>query len=191
MLVDMRSTFLSGMMLGLSLAAVTPAALAASHGAKATQQTGASSVKVPQGMPAIDPNSPLYEVDVNKGVSIDDARQGLEMAAQDRNMNVVNKLDIQAGMKSRGLEAKDPYVIFEVCNLGLGAEIMKAAPEFGAFAPCKVILFQHEGQLKLLTYRPTYALKYLKSVPPQTHQVAARIESDILYIMSKAKDGSF
>lgn len=191
MLASMRNTFLSGMILGLTLAATTPAALAANHATRTVQPADTSSVKVPKGMPAIDPNSPLYEVDVNKGVSLDDARQGLEMAAQERNMNIVNKLDIQAGMKSRGFDAKDPYVIFEVCNLGLGAEIIKGAPEFGAFAPCKIILYQHNGQLKLLTYRPSYALKHLKNYPPETRKIAERIESDILYIMSKAKDGSF
>lgn len=191
MLPSMRNTILSGVILGLSLSLAAPAALADHHGGKAAATALASSVKVPEGMPAIDPKDPLYQVDVDQGVSLEDVRQGLELASQERNMNIVNKLDIQEGMKGRGFEAKDPYMIYEVCNLGLGAEIIKGAPEFGAFAPCKIILYGNNGKYKLLTYRPTYALTHLKNFPQETRKIAERIESDMLYIMSKAKEGSF
>lgn len=168
-------------------------ALKNTHGSKAHSSSDPSTagIVVPKGMPPIDPHTPIYSVDAKPGVSFDDVKQGLEMAAEEKNMNIVNKLNIQQGMKGRGFTAKEPFMIFEVCNLGAGSEILKAAPEFSAFAPCKIVVYGEKGKLKLLTYRPTYALKYLKNFPESTRKIATGIENDILYIMAKAKNGSF
>lgn len=191
MLPFIKHSIISALVLGVSLSSyATAATTAAKPGATAAKAAGTVAAPV-EGMPAVDPKTPIYQVDVAKGVSLDDVRQSIEMASQERNMNIVGKLDIQEGMKGRGFEAKDTYLIYEVCNLGMGADIIKAAPEFGIFAPCKIVIYSRNGQLKLLTYRPTYALTHLKNYPEETRKVAQQIENDIIYVMSKAKDGSF
>lgn len=105
-------------------------------------------------------------------------------------MNLVGTLNVQKGLKARGIPSNRPYMIYEVCNLVLGAHILKSSPEFGAFAPCKIVLFEQDGRLKLLTYLPTYALRYF---PPDaaSARVAKKLDVLIIKIMKQAASGGF
>jgi len=141
-----------------------------------------------KGMPPISANSPLYVVDVQKGVTPDQVKLGIEMGAEGENMNLVGTLNVQDGLKARGIKTNQPYVIYEVCNLVLGAKVLKTMPEFGAFAPCKVVLFEQNGRLKLVTYLPTYALKYFPPSAVAT-RVARELDVMIIKIMQQAASG--
>ena len=105
-------------------------------------------------------------------------------------MNLVGTLNVEKGLKARGIKTHKPYTIYEVCNLVLGAPILKSTPEFGAFAPCKIVLFEQHGHLKLLTYLPTYALRYF---PPnaKSAKVARKLDILIIRIMKQAASGGF
>ncbi len=140
------------------------------------------------GMPAINPDSPLYVVKVDKGVTPAQVKLGITNGADSENMNVVGTLDVQQGLKERGIKSNSPYVIYEVCNLVLGSRILTKDPEFGAFAPCKIVMFESHGQLKLLTYLPTYSLKYFPK-NAETAKVAAELDKQIITVMKQAKSG--
>lgn len=149
-----------------------------------------ASITYVAGMPPALSNSPLYVVDVKKGVTPADIKIGIEAAAEGENMNLVGTLNVEEGLKARGIKTHKPYMIYEICNLLLGAPILKRTPEFGAFAPCKIILFQQHGRLKLLTYLPTYALRYF---PPNagSAKVARKLDILIIHIMKRAASGGF
>jgi len=140
------------------------------------------------GMPPVSPHSPLYVVDVQKGVTPAQVKLGIEMGAEAENMNLVGTLNVQNGLKARGIKSNKPYVIYEVCNLVLGAKVLKTMPEFGAFAPCKVVLFEQGGRLKLVTYLPTYALRYFPPSPVAS-RVARQLDVLIIKIMQQAAAG--
>ncbi len=143
-----------------------------------------------KGMPPAPANSPLYVVTVKKGVTPADIKIGIETAAEGENMNLVGVLDVEKGLKARGIKTHKPYMIYEICNLVLGAPILERTPEFGAFAPCKIILFERHGRLRLLTYLPTYALRYF---PPNASsaKVAGKLDVMIIHIMKRAASGGF
>lgn len=151
---------------------------------------GGAGITYVRGMPPTLRNSPLYVVDVKKGVTPADIKIGIETAAEGENMNLVGTLNVEEGLKARGVKTNKPYMIYEVCNLVLGAPILKTTPEFGAFAPCKIILFEQHGRLKLLTYLPTYALRYF---PPNARsaKVARKLDILIIHIMKRAASGGF
>ncbi len=153
------------------------------------ERDGAGTIYV-KGMPPALNNSPLYVVDVKKGVTPSDIKIGIETAAEGENMNMVGTLNVEEGLKARGVKTHKPYMIYEVCNLVLGAPILELTPEFGAFAPCKIILFKQHGRLKLMTYLPTYALRYF---PPnaQSAKVARKLDILIIHIMKRAASGGF
>ncbi len=140
------------------------------------------------GMPPINTSSPLYIVNVDRGVTPAGVKLGITNGAESENMNVVGTLDIQQGLKARGIKSSSPYVIYEVCNLVLGAKILRSTPAFGAFAPCKVVMYEDHGQLKLLTYLPTYALRYFPKNPEAT-KVAQELNKQIITVMKQAKSG--
>ncbi|MGE4530309.1 MAG: DUF302 domain-containing protein [Acidithiobacillus sp.] len=141
-----------------------------------------------KGMPAINTSSPLYVINVPKGVTTAQIKMGIQSGAEAENMNVVGTLDVQKGLQERGIKSSQPYVIYEVCNLVLGAKILKSTPEFGAFAPCKIVMYEQGGQLKLMTYLPTFALKYFPK-NPESAKVAKELDRQIITVMKQAAAG--
>jgi len=151
--------------------------------------TTAGTIPAPvAGMPPINTDSPLYVVPVQKGVTPAQVKMGIQSGAEAENMNLVGTLDVQKGLQERGIPSKHPYVIYEVCNLVLGSKILATDPEFGAFAPCKIVLFEKHGKLLLLTYLPTYALKYFPA-NPAAKQVAEELNKQIISVMKQAAAG--
>ena len=173
--------------LGFFLVAMTLSGYA--NLSSAGTMTPASTVPSPvAGTPPISRNSPLYIIPVKPGVTPAQIKMAIETGLDGENMNLVGTLDVQKGLKARGIESKSPYVIYEVCNLVLGAKILKSTPEFGAFAPCKIILYEKNGKLNLLTYLPTYALRYFPK-NAESRKVAAELDSMIIHVMKQAADG--
>ena len=149
----------------------------------------AASIAAPvSGMPAINTSTPLYIVNVQKGVTPAQIKMGIQSGAEAENMNLVGSLDVQQGLKARGIKNSQPYVIYEVCNLVLGAKILKTTPEFGAFAPCKIVMYEQGGQLKLMTYLPTYALRYFPK-NAESAKVANELDRQIITVMKQAAAG--
>ncbi len=149
---------------------------------------GAEIPSTVSGMPPINSSTPLYVINVQKGVTPAQIKMGIQSGAEAENMNVVGTLDVQQGLQERGIKSHQPYVIYEVCNLVLGAKILKSTPEFGAFAPCKIVMYEQHGQLKLMTYLPTYALKYFPKNPEST-KVAQELDHQIITVMKQAAAG--
>ena len=175
--------------IGVAAVAGALAGMALLYHFESVKNNGAAITYV-KGMPPAPSNSPLYVVKVKKGVTPADIKIGIETAAEGENMNLVGVLNVEEGLKARGVKTHKPYMIYEICNLVLGAPILKRTPEFGAFAPCKIILFEQHGRLKLLTYLPTYALRYF---PPNARsaKVAKELDVMIIHIMKRAASGGF
>jgi len=140
-------------------------------------------------MPKIDPNTAIYEVHVESGVSYDDVILSLKTVSE--GMNFVNPANFPIGehLKSRG---QNPQGILEVrafCNLGYGAEIMLDHPEFVVFAPCRIAIYERQHQLYIAIDRPTYDLKSIKNPTERAQKAAQALEDALIKIMDKARKG--
>jgi len=140
-------------------------------------------------MPSIDPNTAIYEVPVESGVSYDDVILSLKTSSE--GMNFVNPANFPIGehMKNRG---QNPQGILEVrafCNLGYGAEIMLDHPEFVVFAPCRIAIYERQHQLYLAIDRPTYDLKSIKNPTERAQRAAQSLEDTLIKILDKARKG--
>jgi uncharacterized protein (DUF302 family) len=140
-------------------------------------------------MPKIDPDTAIYEVPVEQGVSYDDVILSLKTTSE--GMNFVNPANFPIGehMKSRG---QNPQGILEVrafCNLGYGAEIMLDHPEFVVFAPCRIAIYERQHQLYLAIDRPTYDLKSVKNPTARAKKAAQSLEDGLIQILDKARKG--
>jgi len=140
-------------------------------------------------MPKIDPNTAIYEVPVESGVSYEDVILSLKTTAE--GMNFVNPANFPIGehMKSRG---QTPQGILEVrafCNLGYGAEIMLDHPEFVVFAPCRIAIYERQHQLYLAIDRPTYDLRSIKNPTQRAQKAAQALEDALIAILDKARKG--
>ncbi len=96
-------------------------------------------------MPAIDADSPIYEVPVAAGVSYDDVVTSLKVAAEGENFVSPANFPIGEHMRQRGLPVDGVMEVRTYCNLGLGAEIFLDHPEFLVFAPCRIAIYEKKG----------------------------------------------
>ena len=146
---------------------------------------------VASGTPKSVEDSAIYEVAVAPGVSYEDVVLSLKALAEGKNF--VNPANFPLGehLKARGQDPGGPLEVHAVCNLSLGAEIMLDHPEFAVFAPCRIAIYQKQGQLYLGLDRPTYDLKSIRNPTARAQKAAQTLEDALIDIMQKASRGEF
>lgn len=148
------------------------------------------------GMPAIDPNTAIYELPVNEGVSYQDVIDSLKSLSE--GLNFVNPANFPIGehMKQRGVDPQGVKEVHSFCNLSMGTEIILDHPEFLVFAPCRIAVYEKpdaNNKLKLFIAmdRPTYDLKSIKNPTERAKKSAQELETILLEIMDRARRGDF
>lgn len=136
-------------------------------------------------------SGPLYRVDLPPERTLEEVELSIRSKAKGLNLADVGTLDVAEGMRNRGIAYDRVYKVFQVCNLGLGAKVLRDIPAFGAFIPCKIVVFETDDHLALITYRPSYALRYFPEAPPEARRIAEQIEADIIEIMNTVREGGF
>lgn len=131
----------------------------------------------------------IYEVPVAPGVTHEDVLLSLKVIAE--GMNFVNPAHFPIGehLKERGQAPEGPLEVHAYCNLSLGAEIMLDHPEFIVFAPCRIGVYQRDGQLYLGLARPTYDLKNIPHPTERARKAAQELEDALIEIIEKARNG--
>lgn len=144
--------------------------------------------------PAINPESAIYEIPVQDGVSYQDVVDSLKSVSQ--GMNYVNpaNFNIAEQMKKREIDPKGVKEVHALCNLGLGIEIMLDHPEFIVFAPCRIALYEkHDASNKMQLYlaldRPTFDLKSIKNPTARAKKSAQELEDNLIDLMKKVSRG--
>lgn len=152
--------------------------------------------KVRPGMPAIDPDTAIYELPVNDGVSYQDVVDSLKSLSE--GLNFVNPANFPIGehMKLRGVDPQGIKEVRSFCNLSMGTEIILDHPEFLVFAPCRIAIYEKpDANNKLKLYiamdRPTYDLKSIKNPTERARISAQGLETVMLEIMDRARKGDF
>lgn len=140
-------------------------------------------------MPPVDPDTPIYIVKVESGVSYDDVVTSLKVAAEGENFVSPATFPLGEHIKKRGLPLEGVLEVRSYCNLSLGAEIMLDHPEFAVFAPCRIAIYEKDRQLYLALDRPSFDLKYIKNPSERAIKAARRLEDVLISIMDKAHKG--
>lgn len=142
-------------------------------------------------LPAVDPESAIYEVKVEPGVSYADVVDSLKSAAAGKNFVSPAHFPIGEHIKQRGLPLQGVMEIWTYCNLGMGAEILIDHPEYAVFAPCRIAIYERAGQLYLALDRPTYALRHIKQPTERARKAAQLLEDTLIWMLGKASKGEF
>jgi uncharacterized protein (DUF302 family) len=140
-------------------------------------------------MPPIDPDTPLYIVKVESGVSHEDVVDSLKSAAEGKNFVSPATFPIGDHIRQRGLPLQGVLEVRSYCSLGIGAEILLESPEFAVFAPCRIAIYEKQGRLFLALDRPTYALRHIKGHSAKAEEAAKQIEDTLIWMMDKARKG--
>ena len=140
-------------------------------------------------MPPVKPDNALYIVKVEPGVSYEDVAISLKSAAEGKNFVSPATFPIGEHIRQRGLPLKGVLEVRTYCSLGLGAEILLEYPEFAAFAPCRIAIYEKQGALYLALDRPTYALRHVENVNQRARDTAQQMEDTLIWMLDKARKG--
>ncbi|HET9698304.1 MAG TPA: DUF302 domain-containing protein [Terriglobales bacterium] len=79
----------------------------------------------------------------------------LRQAAQAHKFGVLNVLDIQQTLKSKGIEMQTPCRIFDVCNPQAASQALSQDMRVSVVLPCRISVFQDGQKVTLATVNPT------------------------------------
>lgn len=150
-----------------------------------------------QSAPVFAETPALVATPIKYEITLDDAlpavRDMLVSALEARNYAVINQLDVQEGLASRGIEAH-PLQIVEFCNLTKAYAVTRHVPDFEMFAPCRLALFEEDGKTTVMVQRPSHVLSLLAANPKLSAEGKTALETfdrDIEAMLTELGNGGF
>ena len=92
-----------------------------------------------------------YTVTTNK--SFNKAVKAVEQETKNAGFRVLYIHDVTTTLKERGFEI-EPFKIVEVCNAKSAYTVLKADIKIGLFLPCKINVYQKDGNTHISGMRP-------------------------------------
>ncbi len=111
--------------------------------------------------------------------------QDLTAAVEDHKYGVLHTHDLQNTMKNKGVDFPHPCQVLEICNPHHAAKILEEDIRVNLALPCRVGVWEEDGQTKIGTLLPTELLKVFGS-SPSMQETAAQVEADMLAIIGDA-----
>jgi len=157
------------------------------------EQTADSSTEQKAG---INPNSALYEVEVQEGISHQDVVDSLTSLSKGMNFVSPANFHIADNMKKRGIDPQGIKEVYTYCNLSMATDVILDHPEYLVFAPCRIALYEkpdENNQMKLYLGldRPTYDLKSIQNPTDRAKKSAQKLEDALIELMHRASEGDF
>ena len=109
--------------------------------------------------------------------SIDEAVAALEGSLKERGFGVLWQMDIPSKLQEKGVEFTKPYRILEVCNPHEAKEVLLRNELVGYFLPCKLVVYDHNGQTFIGLPKPTALMGVLGD--HELMETARRIEATL------------
>ncbi|MCL6442653.1 MAG: DUF302 domain-containing protein [Alicyclobacillus sp.] len=93
--------------------------------------------------------------------SVDEAVKSLEESLKANKFGVLWQLDLPAKLHEKGVELDMQYRVLEVCNPHEAKRVLTQNPLVGYFLPCKVVVYESEGQTHIGLPKPTALMNVL------------------------------
>jgi uncharacterized protein (DUF302 family) len=116
--------------------------------------------------------------------TLQEVEERLRHAAQVHKFGVLNVLDIQQTLKSKGIELEQPCRIFDVCNPQAASEALNHDLRASVVLPCRISVFGSESGTVLATVNPTDLIQ--ASGLKGAEELAAHIELELKAIIDEA-----
>jgi uncharacterized protein (DUF302 family) len=86
--------------------------------------------------------------------SFDEAVQSITDALKERKFGVLWQLNFKDKMAEHDIDFPNNFMILEVCNPQKANEVLTKHIEMGYFLPCKVVVYEKDGEVRIGTARP-------------------------------------
>lgn len=119
-------------------------------------------------------------------------KDSLVSVLEGKNYTVINTLNVQQGLKNRGITAS-PILLVEFINLTKAYQITESNRGFEMFAPLRFALFQDHSSVTVLILRPRFIKSALESggLSTTASGVLEEFDSDVYQILNTVAAGGF
>ena len=153
-----------------------PQAQAAGKGTEATLK-GASSV---------------YKIKIEKGVSLSEAVQSMQLRANDLNLKQVSELPLSEQVAAMTGKPQRRMTIFQFCNALIAKQLVDYNVDFAVFLPCRIALIEDakgQGWLVMMDMDvPKLAKDY--HIPPKLAKEMETVREQLKSIMQAGAAGA-
>ncbi len=124
-----------------------------------------------------------YTVTTNK--DFEQAVTDVKTALKDKKFGTLWELDIKSKLKEKGVEFSGKGRILEVCNPHKAKAVLEQDMNVIYFLPCKVVIFEDQGKIKLGMVKPTVFMDMLEGA--DLKNFAMEVESTIIEALDDSK----
>ncbi|CAM3790885.1 DUF302 domain-containing protein [Marinicrinis lubricantis] len=127
-----------------------------------------------------------YTVDTEK--SVEEAIAALEQTLKEEKFGVLWQFSIQDKLNEKGIEFNQKYKILEVCNPVEAKRVLSENYLAGYFLPCKIAVYEHEGQTKIGLPKPSALIGMVENESFEGLKgIAQDVEKRLIACIDKSK----
>lgn len=116
--------------------------------------------------------------------SVEEAIASLEANLKEEKFGVLWMFDIKGKLQEKGLEFDREFKVLEVCNPHEAQRVLNQNEMAGYFLPCKIVVFENEGQTKIGMPKPTALISMLND--EKMKEFAKDIEERLITCIDKS-----
>lgn len=130
----------------------------------------------------------MFHYTVNTDKSVEKAISALELALKEEKFGVLWQFSVQDKLNEKGIEFDHNYQILEVCNPFEAKKVLSAHHLAGYFLPCKIVVYEHDGQTKIGLPKPTALIGMVENESfPSLRGIAQDVEDRLISCIDKCK----
>lgn len=130
----------------------------------------------------------VYKVQLEDGVSMDDAVESMKLRANALNFKMVAHQPLSKELEGMGIETKR-VEIFQFCDARIAHTMISQNLDFSAYLPCRITLIEdQEGQPWLVTMDLDRVIQ-VANLPPELLENATKVRDTIKEIMEAGATG--
>lgn len=118
--------------------------------------------------------------------TVDQVSKDLEEAVANNNFGVLHVHDLKATMNKKGVDFVNECRVFEVCNPQRANAVLSNDMSLNLALPCRISVWEQEGQVKIGTLEPEKLLSVL-SDDPALVEIAKEVQKTLEAIMDQAR----
>ncbi|WP_273833037.1 DUF302 domain-containing protein [Guptibacillus sedimenti] len=124
-----------------------------------------------------------YTVETSK--TVDQAVSDLSNELKTEKFGVLWDFDLSAKLQEKGMNFETPYRVLEVCNPKEAERVLNEDKLVGYFLPCKIVVFDDDGQTKIGMPKPTTLLNLTGK--NELGEIGYDIEKRLISCIEKSK----
>ncbi|KMY52897.1 hypothetical protein AC623_01950 [Bacillus sp. FJAT-27231] len=94
---------------------------------------------------------------------LEEAVTELESSLKSEKFGVLWQFNIQEKLQEKGVEFNKKFIVLEVCNPQEAKKVLEEENLASYFLPCKIVVYEENGQTKIGMPRPTVLISLLEN----------------------------